>query len=202
MDYFETVRRRQSIRRFSDRPVPHADVLTILEAATQAPSATNDQPWHFIVVRDPSLKDSMRDAVTALLEAAIATCDDKTRRERLAAMMPHSTHFASAPVAIAVLARPWTGGRADVHPDQTSRDLGLQSAAMAVAQLLLAATAMGYAACFASAPAELARAELEALLGVENPWSLAGVISLGVAAVKPGRRPSRKPLDQVCTFVD
>jgi nitroreductase len=143
----------------------------------------------------------MRDAVAALLEAAIATCDDKTRRERLATMMPHSVHFASAPVAIAVLARPWTGGRAGIHPDQTSRDLGLQSAAMAVAQLLLAATALGYASCFASAPAEFARAELEALLGVENPWSLAGVVSLGAAADEPSRRPPRKPLDQVCTFV-
>ena len=101
-----------------------------------------------------------------------------------------------------MLARPWTGGREDVSPDRTARDLGLQSAAMAVAQLLLAATALGYAACFASAPAEYARDELEALLGVESPWFLVGVISLGVAADQPGRRRLRKPLDQVSTFID
>ena len=52
MDFFETVSKRRSIRRFNSQPVPHEDVLAMLEAATSAPSATNEQPWHFIVVQD------------------------------------------------------------------------------------------------------------------------------------------------------
>jgi nitroreductase len=201
MDFFETVRKRQSVRSFSDRPVPREDILAMLEAATQAPSATNDQPWRFIVVRDPGLKDAMRDTVAAVLESSISATEDRPRRDRLAKMRSYSTHFAAAPVAIAVLARPWTGGRAAAHPDRTARDLGLQSAAMAVDHLLLAATALGYAGCFASAPAEFARDELEALLGVEAPWFLTGVVSLGSAAERPGRRAPRKAIDEVCTFV-
>jgi nitroreductase len=43
---------------------------------------------------------------------------------------------------------------------------------MAVAHLQLAATALGYGSCFASSPAEFAREELEAVLGVEQPWFL------------------------------
>ncbi len=201
MDFFETVRTRQSVRRFTDRTVPHEDILAMLEAATQAPSATNDQPWRFIVIRDRGLKDSMRDTVSALLEASISTTDDGPRRDRLASMREYSVHFAEAPVAVAVLARPWAGGKAAVHPDRTSRDLALQSVAMAVAQLLLAATALGYSGCFASAPAEFAREEIEALLDVKSPWFLAGVISLGTAAGRPGRRAPRKALDEVCTFI-
>ena len=72
---------------------------------------------------------------------------------------------------------------------------------MAVAHLLLAATALGYAGCFASAPAEFAREELEALLEVRSPWFLAGVISLGSAGERPGRRAPRKALAEVCTFI-
>jgi nitroreductase len=201
MDFFETVRKRHSIRRFSARPVPHSDVLSMLEAATLAPSATNDQPWHFIVIRDRELKESMRVVVDAVLEASISQTDDRSRQKRLAGMRAYSVHFATAPVAIAVLVRPWAGGNSDSHPDSTSYDLGQQSAAMAVAQLLLAATALGYSSCYASAPAEFARSELEALLGVEPPWSLLGIISLGAAGRRPRKRSPRKDIDEVCTFI-
>jgi nitroreductase len=49
MDFFETVRKRRSVCHFSDQPVPHKDILAMLEAAILAPSATNEQPWRFIV---------------------------------------------------------------------------------------------------------------------------------------------------------
>ena len=105
MDFFDTVRKRRSVRRFSDRTVPHEDILTMLEAATQAPSATNDQPWHFIVIREQGLRDGMRDVVTALLDASISKADDRSRRDRLANMRSFSTHFAAAPVAIRAFSR-------------------------------------------------------------------------------------------------
>ena len=201
MDFFETVSKRRSIRRFNSKPVPHEDVLTMLEAAILAPSATNEQPWHFIVIRDRELKEGMRDIVNAILEASIANTDSPERRKRLAGMRRYSVHFADAPVAIAVLARPWSGGGCSTHADATSRDLALQSVAMAVSQLLLAATALGYSACYASAPAEFAGNELEAVLGVELPWFLVGVVSLGIAEKRPGRRASRKAITEVCTFI-
>jgi len=201
MDFFEAVRRRQSIRRFSDQPVAHEDILAMLEAATLAPSATNEQPWRFIVIRDKELKESMRDVVNAVLEASISDTSDQSRRNRLARMRFYSVHFAAAPVAIAVLARPWAGGGYGSHADHTSHDLALQSAAMAIGQLLLAATALGYSTCFASAPAEFARYELESLIGVEQPWFLIGVISLGLATKQHRERPPRKALKEVCTFI-
>jgi nitroreductase len=72
---------------------------------------------------------------------------------------------------------------------------------MAVAHLQLAATALGYASCFASSPAEFAREELEALLEVDRPWFLVGIVSLGVPAKPFPARPPRKPLEEVCNFI-
>ena len=201
MDLFETVRRRRSLRRFSDQPVAHEDILAMLEAATLAPSATNEQPWHFIVIRDRELREGMRDVVNAILETSIAATEDESRRRSLLGMQFYSSHFADAPVAIAVLARPWVGGGYSSPTDSTPRDLGVASVAMAVAHLQLAATALGYCSCFASGPAEFAREELEAMLSVEPPWFLIGIVSLGVAAKPPRERPPRKSVEEVCTFI-
>ncbi len=201
MDFFETVRKRRSIRHYSDEPVPHGDILTMLEAAILAPSATNEQPWRFIVIRDKSLREGMRDAINAVVETMIASVDSESRQQRLANMRLYSTHFAAAPVAIAVLARPWIGGGYAPPTAPTHRDLALLSVAMAVAHLQLAATALGYNSCFASGPAEFAREELEAMLGVEQPWFLVGIISLGKAAKPPRERPPRKPVVEVSKFI-
>jgi len=43
---------RRSIRRFADRPVEAEKVEMLMRAAMQAPSAGNQQPWHFVVVDD------------------------------------------------------------------------------------------------------------------------------------------------------
>ncbi len=48
----ESILKRRSIRRYKDEPVEPALVDQILEAAFSAPSSNNEQPWHFIVIRD------------------------------------------------------------------------------------------------------------------------------------------------------
>ena len=50
MEIREAIYRRQSIRAFTPEPVPKKTLLQLLDAAVQAPSARNLQPWHFIVV--------------------------------------------------------------------------------------------------------------------------------------------------------
>ena len=57
----DVIRKRRSIRRYKPTPVPE-DVLTnILEAARLAPSAGNRQPWHFVVVTDPDMRNKLAD---------------------------------------------------------------------------------------------------------------------------------------------
>lgn len=54
--FLERVKHRQSTRKYSDKPVPRRLILECIEAARLAPSASNSQPWKFIVVDNPELK--------------------------------------------------------------------------------------------------------------------------------------------------
>ena len=61
--FLELVQNRQSDRAFdASRPVEQEKLMRIIEAGRLAPSACNAQPWHFIVVDDPELKNKVADA--------------------------------------------------------------------------------------------------------------------------------------------
>lgn len=49
-----------SIRRYDPRPIPDDVLMRILDAARRAPSWANVQPWHFIVVREKTMKSKLR----------------------------------------------------------------------------------------------------------------------------------------------
>ena len=59
MSCIDQILKRRSIRKYSSDPVPKEVKVKILEAGRQAPSAVNAQPWHFIVVDDPILKERL-----------------------------------------------------------------------------------------------------------------------------------------------
>lgn len=72
---------RRSIRVYSDRQISDEDIEKILKAAMLAPSAGNEQPWHFIVVRDREMLKKMSEAFTfgqmlPNASAAIVVCAD------------------------------------------------------------------------------------------------------------------------------
>ena len=58
----DEMRRRRTVRHFSDREVPRRVIELCLEAAASAPSGANRQPWHFSVVSDPAVKAEIRRA--------------------------------------------------------------------------------------------------------------------------------------------
>lgn len=64
-EFYDEIRRRHSVREFSDRPVPREVIETCIAAAGTAPSGANQQPWHFAVVSDPALKSRIRAAAEA-----------------------------------------------------------------------------------------------------------------------------------------
>lgn len=80
MELKAAVKKRQAIRDYEDAPVPEEKLLKVLEAARLAPSASNRQPWKFIVVRDGK------------------------RRQKLAWAAGGQVHVAKAPVVIAAVA--------------------------------------------------------------------------------------------------
>ncbi len=52
--FCEDMKRRRTVRDFSDRPVPREIIEDCLRTAGTAPSGANKQPWHFAVVSDPA----------------------------------------------------------------------------------------------------------------------------------------------------
>lgn len=60
-DFLATMRRRRTVREFSDRPVPRDIIERCLLAAGTAPNGANRQPWRFVVVGDSKLKKEIRE---------------------------------------------------------------------------------------------------------------------------------------------
>ncbi|MDP2423570.1 MAG: nitroreductase family protein [Bacteroidales bacterium] len=58
-NFTDLIKTRQSVRRYDPRPVEKEKLLQCLEAARLAPSASNSQPWYFVVVDDPELKNKV-----------------------------------------------------------------------------------------------------------------------------------------------
>jgi len=63
--FYDVMRRRRSVRMFSEKPVSRAVIEQIIAAAGTAPSGANKQPWRFVAVQDPALKKEIRLAAEA-----------------------------------------------------------------------------------------------------------------------------------------
>lgn len=63
--FYDYMKRRRSIREFSDRPVSRAVIENCLLTAGTAPSGANHQPWHFVVISDPAMKRQIREGAEA-----------------------------------------------------------------------------------------------------------------------------------------
>lgn len=107
--FFELMRTRRSVRHFSTEPVPMELVETALRVAGSAPSGANQQPWTFVVVTDPAVKERLR--VAAEHEEELLYTERATN-EYLHAIEPIGTdwikpHVTDAPVLVAVFEQPW-----------------------------------------------------------------------------------------------
>ena len=59
MDAIDALLTRRSIRKYTKEPVSDEAIKMLLEAAMAAPSAGDQQPWHFIVIRDRAILDEI-----------------------------------------------------------------------------------------------------------------------------------------------
>jgi nitroreductase len=77
---------RRSIRQYTDEPVSEADIQSLLEAGMAAPSASNRQPWHFVVVTDRATLRALGNAhpfgkMIAHAGLGIAVCGDPAKSD-------------------------------------------------------------------------------------------------------------------------
>ena len=89
METLEAILTRRSVRDFTHDPVSQEDIDQLLRAGMQAPSAGNEQPWHFIVIDDPDILHAVPDFhpySKMLLDAplAIQVCSDRNLEKKRA----------------------------------------------------------------------------------------------------------------------
>jgi nitroreductase len=114
MEFYIEMRRRRTVRDFSDRPVPRALIEQCLLAAGTAPNGANQQPWHFVVVSNPELKRQIRQAAEAEEQAFYS---GRAPDEWLAALAPLGTDankpfLETAPYLIVIFAQNYGRGPA------------------------------------------------------------------------------------------
>lgn len=71
LDVLEAIYGRRAVRAYAPRPVERAAIERLLDAAVQAPSAVNQQPWAFVVVQDAALLRRISERAKALTLASL-----------------------------------------------------------------------------------------------------------------------------------
>ena len=104
MKILDLATKRKTARKFKTTPVKEEDITYILETARQAPSGSNRQPWRFIIVETPEMKQRIRDAS----EAGEKGFYDNLSSERKVwykekGLSPSKPNLTEAPVLIAVV---------------------------------------------------------------------------------------------------
>ena len=188
---------RRSIRRFTDRPVEPECLRAVLDAAISAPSAANAQPWAFVVVQAPETRARLADLILEAHDRYYADVRVTAPGESMTELRARAAGLGGAPVYVVVCLH---RRRRYVRPDQEARvaTWDLVSAAAAMSNLLLAASALGLGACWLGVPT-LRASRLKALLGIPDDAEVIGVTPLGYPAEAPLPRP-RLPLEEVVHY--
>lgn len=112
------MQQRHTIRSFSDKPVPRQVIEQLIHIAGSAPSGANHQPWHFVAISDPAVKQRIREEAE-LQEAGFYA--GRAGEEWLDALKPlgttaHKPYLETAPWLIVIFSQK-RGGLANNDSD-------------------------------------------------------------------------------------
>ncbi len=180
MDLDETIYGRRSTREYSADAVDEPTIRRLIDAAVHAPSATNEQPWTFTVVRDQALLDQISEASKAHYLATMTT-GPQYERHRLMLGDPLYHVFHHAPVLIVISGMrpgPWI-----------AEDCGL-----AAENLMLAAFGQGLGTCWIGfSQGYLNTPEGKQALGIPVTWVPVAPIIVGHPKTVPAPVARREP---------
>jgi len=189
---------RRSIREYTTEPVSDQDLDLILEAARQAPSGENAQPWRFIVVKDAETRKKLgalagggsgrrftSEFVTKQMQARFSGLQDEEKKKAAFEKLTSgkvSAFLADAPVDLVVCGKK---GVWDMPYDTSA----------AIENILLMVTALNLGACWVIAPCIDIRDEerIKALLGMPEDFKAVSIISIG-HPTRPHRPRPRLPI--------
>lgn len=197
----ELVKKRRSIRRFKPDPIPDESIAKIIEVARWAPSGFNMQPWEFVVVKKPGLRDKIVEyiktywAQSKSMESARESWQGKPWKT--SGVIDSKMDFTTAPVFIILFGDTRTkpglpmGLRYDKHRCQMVFTSGLSNAFL---YMHLAATTLGLASQWVSAIAvPFASCMVKDLLGIPHWMEPYDMMALGYPAIQPSDKFMRDP---------
>ena len=190
METKTAIETRRSIRRFTNKPIEREMIEELLELTIQSPSAKNDQPWRFVVLREQSktdLLERLEEKAQALIENNIPT---GSLRGSIRAMQ-------EAPVLILIyngISREGLGER----EEYAKFLVDTQSLGSAIQTMLLGAQSMGIGSLWIC-DVLYASEEIGAFVGKKE--ELVAAVALGYAEAWPNARP-RRDWSEITKFID
>jgi len=179
----EAIKTRRSIRSYDAKEIPRDVLNTIIEAANEAPSAMNSQPWRFVVVEDREAKRKLLGAALPQARKVTEAVKDvdpvryETIKKRYAEM-PDPVYY-SAPTIVFVIG----SGRYAAH-----------SCPLACENMMLAAHALGLGSCWVGFGAMVTDSqEVKDLLELQEGDAIFGPILLGYPKGETMRPPKKEP---------
>jgi len=187
MDIFEAIYSQRAMRRLKTDPVPDELIWKILDAAIRAPSGSNQQPWKFIVIRDPETKKRIGELYLEVWSSYRSGQPQQSEPDPTTARIYSSAdhlahHMGEAPVLILVTS-------------VSSSALGGASIFPAVQNLMLAARALGLGTALTTMHRGR-EAQVKELLGIPEEVETAALIPLGWPKGRFGPN-VRRPIEQV-----
>lgn len=194
MDVFEAMGTAMSMRWLKSDPVPDDVIDRLLWAATRASSPSNVQPWEFVVVRDPALRQKVGDAISEGLAGLRARLDEElptapVERRMMSGVRHLAANLGQAPVIVFICGR-------NAYPPGAPQERMMYSAVFGAAQnLMVAARALELGAAYTTFH-QSSEESLRQLLGLPDDVVICVTIPVGWPERRFGAL-SRKPLEEV-----
>lgn len=180
MNVLEAIRNRHATRSYTEQPVDRAAVETLLDAAVQAPSAINQQPWAFVVIQNRALLKAYSDRAKRHW-AETMSGDPSWEWVRTMIENPDYHLFYEAPALVVICARP--GG---LNPNEDCC-LAAQNLMLAACELGLGTCPIGFARPWLNLP------EVKREIGIPAEYTVVFPVIVGhpreVAPPTPRRAP-------------
>jgi nitroreductase len=198
--FFEHMKRRHSVRKFSDKPVPISIIENAISAAGRAPNGANHQPWHFVAISSANVKRQIREQAEQHERRFYA---GSAGDEWLDALKPLGTdaqkpYLETAPWLIAIFSQK-KGGLNET--DQKQNYYVHESVGIATGILITALHTAGLATLTHTPKPMSFLTKICERPDTERPYMLLIVGHPAADATIPEHATKKKTLGQICTFL-